>query len=266
MSPYQTLLSMKSCKIRKIVKMNPYFSIIIPSFNSESTLDIALRSIVKQTFKTFEIVMIDGQSTDATLDIAKRYQKEFSSIIIRSEEDKGIYDAMNKAIGVAKGEWLYFMGSDDSFFNCDVLKLIVDSEKLSNYDIVYGDVTSPRFNGIYDGPFSPDKIAFKNICHQSIFIKHTVFNKIGNFNLRYTFHADYDHNLRWFFNRRIKHSYLNIIIANYADGGFSSHNFDYKFDAIRPLKCLLLGFRSLKKKTIIKLLKQFFSKNKKTKT
>ena len=79
--------------------MIPFFTIIIPTYNSSSTLDIALSSIVNQTYKNFEVLIIDGISTDSTLDIARRYQKEFPNLIITSKRDEGIYDAINKAIG-----------------------------------------------------------------------------------------------------------------------------------------------------------------------
>ena len=105
------------------------FSIIIPTFNSEKTLDIALSSIVVQSYQNFEVLIIDGLSTDSTIDIAKKHQKVFPNIKIKSEKDNGIYDAMNKGIALAKGEWLYFMGSDDSLYNDDVLNQICKNSR-----------------------------------------------------------------------------------------------------------------------------------------
>jgi len=201
----------------------PLISIIIPTFNSGATLAIALESIVHQTFKNWELIIIDGGSADTTLVIAKEYQVIVPEAIkIHSEKDKGIYDAMNKAIDIAKGDWLYFMGSDDSLYETTTLEKISNLEALKNYEVVYGNVTSPRFNGVYAGEFTYSKLTNQNICHQAIFFNKAVFKKIGKFNLKYTAHADWDHNIRWFFSSKIKQIYSNLIIANYADGGFSS--------------------------------------------
>src|SRR5262249_23901323 len=92
------------------------------------------------------------------------------------------------------------------------------------------------------------KIRMHNICHQAILFKHTVFKKIGNFDLKFKTWADWDHNLRWFLSKKIEKRYVNIIFANYADGGFSSCNDDHIFGRERTLNFLInagtrLGFR-----------------------
>jgi hypothetical protein len=94
---------------------------------------------------------------------------------------------------------------------------------LNKYDVVYGNVTSPRFNGVYDGEFTYSKLAEQNICHQAIFLNKVVFKKIGKFNLRYKAHADWDHNIRWFFSSKVSKIFIDLIIASYADGGVSSN-------------------------------------------
>ncbi|MDU8885471.1 glycosyltransferase [Yeosuana sp. MJ-SS3] len=213
--------------------MTPFFSIIIPTYNAGSTLDMALASVVNQTYRNIEILIIDGISTDSTLDIARRYQKEFPNMIITSERDKGVYDAMNKGIKLASGEWIYFMGSDDALYDNCILKKISETYNVNSLDVIYGNITSPRFGGIYDGEFTPRKIILKNICHQAIFLNKKVFDEIGNFNLKYKYHADWDHNIRWFFTDKISHKYVDLVIANYADGGLSSQNEDLVFKKYR---------------------------------
>jgi glycosyltransferase involved in cell wall biosynthesis len=226
-------------------KAPPFFSIIMPTYNSEATLDAALLSIVNQTFKDFEVLIIDGLSTDKTLNIAKSYQKQTSLINIFSESDKGIYDAMNKGIKKAKGTWLYFMGSDDFLYHTNTLELMKNQQDLNSNLVVYGNVFSTRFNGVYDGIFTYSKLVHKNICHQSVFFKKEVFSKIGNFNLKYKSHADWDHNIRWFYNSKIPSVYINQIIANYADNGFSSMNYDEVFEKNKYFKLITLGFGHL---------------------
>src|ERR1700722_16529958 len=100
--------------------MSNLLSIIIPTYNSQNTILTALQSIVKQSFDDFEIIIVDGLSNDDTVTIVKNFQDDRIKII--SELDNGIYDAMNKGIDRAKGDWLYFLGSDDRLYNDTVLE------------------------------------------------------------------------------------------------------------------------------------------------
>jgi len=161
--------------------------------------------------------------------LRKVLKKKINNLKIISEKDDGIYDAMNKGVTKANGNWIYFMGSDDSFYTETVVEEISKFNESLNSDVIYGDVFSTRFDGVYDGKFTYDKIMNKNICHQAIFFKKDIFKKTGNFNLRYKAHADWDHNIKWFFNKKIKQKYIDVIIANYADGGFSSLHGDEVF-------------------------------------
>ena len=138
----------------------PFFSIIIPTYNSAQTLKVCLDSVLGQTYDNFEILIIDGNSKDKTLEIIENYSAlNISRFKWVSEKDKGIYDAMNKGIKLAKAEWLYFLGSDDKIFDIELLKQIVSNITNKNkVDVFYGNVTSPRFNGIYDGEFTNEKI------------------------------------------------------------------------------------------------------------
>src|SRR5689334_2190715 len=98
----------------------PTVSIIIPTYNSEVLLETALESILRQTYPYREIVIIDGGSTDRTVDVIKHYSRHVAYWV--SEKDAGIYDAMNKGVEAATGDWLYFMGSDDQLYEADTLE------------------------------------------------------------------------------------------------------------------------------------------------
>lgn len=224
--------------------MIPLLSIIIPTYNSSGTLGRTLDSILSQTWQDYDILIIDNKSTDNTIGIIKAYQEKTSKICVISEPDKGIYDAMNKAIKLAKGEWLYFIGSDDRLLDVNVLKNIFNSD-LGKTDVVYGNVISDRFDGRYDGEFSLEKLLTKNICHQSIFLNKRVFKKIGNFNIKYKTQADWDHNLRWFINPHIRKQYINIDVADYANGGASSQFPDLIFPAEMYSQVIKNGFFNL---------------------
>lgn len=207
--------------------MNPFLSIIIPTFNSEETLKECLDSILKQTFVNWEVWIIDGVSNDKTVEIANYYNDE--RIKILSEPDKGIYDAMNKGIRISTGKWLYFLGCDDTLYDNVVLQTILGDNDLNYYDIIYGNVYSVYHGGVYNGEWNIDKIGY-NICHQSIFYKRNVFKNLGKYNTRYLIAADHDLNIKWFFSNKLKSKFCNIIVANFAGNGISSTNEDYIFN------------------------------------
>ena len=218
-------------------------SVIIPTFNSEKTIENCLKSILTQTHKNFELIIVDGSSTDQTIQKIKMCVPNEIKIQQISEADKGIYDAMNKGITKATGNWIMFLGSDDKIYQDDVFEQFIRETKQNEQtDVFYGNVYSSRFNGLYDGPFTKEKLLNKNICHQAILFKRSVFNQIGNFDLKYKALSDWDHNLRWFFSKKITNKYMDIIVAEYADGGFSSLNTDLKFFADKPFQFLRLGY------------------------
>jgi glycosyltransferase involved in cell wall biosynthesis len=206
-----------------------FFSIIIPAFNAEKTISKSLDSIIAQTFKEIEVVCVDGGSTDNTLEIIKEYSQKNKFISFISEKDSGIYDAMNKGIRLAKGKWIYFFGSDDSFFNKTVLADIYDAAKKFNGSVIYGNVYSTVYGKKYDGEFDKQKILSGNIAHQAIFYNKKLFAKIGDYNLKYRILADWEYNLRWMNNSRIKRKYVDLTVANYAAGGKSDNVYDQPF-------------------------------------
>ena len=203
----------------------PLFSIIIPTYNSESSLKITLDSILEQTFGDFEIVILDGNSKDTTVLIAESYHD--SRIKISSEPDKGVYDAMNKGIQQAKGEWLYFLGSDDYLFSNTVLEEVSRQLQTTTNQVVYGNVLIQGNTGwaidgqVYAGEFSFQKLLKSNICHQSIFYNTSFIKKHQlQYDLKYPISADWDFNIAC----RIltKFTYLPIVIAVFNAGGVSS--------------------------------------------
>ena len=214
------------------------FSILTPTLNSAESLERTINSVLQQNYDNWEHIIIDGGSTDGTIEIIKKYPH----LKWISEPDRGIYDAMNKGITLANGDWIYFLGSDD-LLKPGILKKIGASEN-SNVDVIYGNVWSTRFGGKYDGPFDFRKIYVKNICHQAIFLNKRVFKIIGAFNLKYKSHADYDHNIKWFLNKKIKHKYIDLVIAEYADGGFSSLNPDMVFAKEKRFKFIKYGWNT----------------------
>jgi glycosyltransferase involved in cell wall biosynthesis len=228
----------------------PVFSIIIPAYNSELTLKQCLDSILYQSFKDFEILIMDGLSTDNTIKIAANYND--SRIKIHSEKDSGIYDAMNKGITISTGKWLYFLGSNDYLYDETVLQVVHDRIENKEIDVIYGNVLTPAYDGKFDGEFDYAKIFIQNICHQSIFFTRKLFDKTGLYNLKYKILADYDHNLKWFLNKKTKIEYIDQVIAYYNDEGCSTtSNQNDLFTIDRGYNYILYGFRSVPKRYLL---------------
>jgi glycosyltransferase involved in cell wall biosynthesis len=211
-----------------VVPINPFFSIIIPTYNSDKTLGRCLDSILEQRFSNFEIIVVDGLSCDRTIEIAKKDNDP--RIKVFSEKDQGVYDAMNKGIDLAQGDWLLFLGSDDQLFDDLVLKDAHTCLIKTNAELVYGNIQMFGDNSlgndgdIYDGEFSLCKLFSKNICHQSIFYSKKVFSKIGYYDTSYPVLADWDLNLRCFAASAVQ--YHNKIITLFSAGGLSGRTGD----------------------------------------
>lgn len=202
--------------------MNPMFSIITVVYNGENSIEKTIQSVLSQDKTLFEYIIIDGISTDNTLKIISQYLNELQLI---SEKDNGIYDAMNKGIRLAKGEWILFMNSGDVFYNDKVLQTITAHIKKED-DIIYGD-TINIINGKEYYIKAKDLEFLKNrgmpFCHQSVFVrKNILINK--TFNLNYKVLADYDlFKSLYEMNYHFKYISKPISIYNY-EGGFSYHN------------------------------------------
>lgn len=198
----------------------PLFSIIVPTFNVADTLPACLDSLARQSCTDFELVVVDGGSTDRTLEIAKGYSARLQGrLIIHSGPDQGPYDAMNHGVELASGAWLSFLGADDTFYADDTLTRVatfIGEHEPS--DIVYGDVMLRSKSSRYAGAFDLDRLLFEqNICHQAVFYRCELFAGIGPYNLRYRVWADWDFNIRCFSNPAVVARYMDMIIANYND-------------------------------------------------
>ena len=207
----------------------PKISIITPTLNAGKTLEACILSVVNQTYLNKEYLIIDGLSTDGTLGIVKKYADIYPYIKWISEKDEGIFEAMNKGIDLSSGEWIYFLGADDSFYYDSVLDDIFNQEDIPDFDIIYGNVQWGSAAREYDGPFTKLDLLRKNICHQAIFTRKSVFDKIGKFDTNYKIVADWVFNMKWFNMKYIRHRYINKIIARYGGEGNSSNNDDSYF-------------------------------------
>lgn len=205
--------------------MQSIFSIIIPTYNSEATLALALDSIIHQTFTNFEILILDGLSKDNTVALASSYKD--ARIKIFCEADKGVYDAMNKGMKLAQGEWIYFIGSDDFLYDYEVLNCIAKELESIKEDVLYGNVLIKGDSGwakdgqIFKGKFTFQKLLRGNICHQSMFYRRSFIDKNKlEYNLRYPVSADWDFNISA--HLLTKFHFMDRIIAVFNAGGIST--------------------------------------------
>ncbi|OBF52863.1 glycosyltransferase [Mycobacterium sp. 852002-50816_SCH5313054-b] len=213
------------------------FSIIVPTFNVATTLRACLDSIAGQTYNDYELVLVDGASTDGTPDIASSYAASLDArLVIHSGPDQGPYDAMNHGVELASGAWLLFLGADDSLYAADTLARVaafIGEHEPS--DLVYGDVMLRSTSSRYSGVFDLDRLLFEeNICHQAIFYRRELFAGIGPYNLRYPLWADWDFNIRCFSNPALTIRYMDIVVADYNDMSGLSKREDAEFKKVLP--------------------------------
>ena len=227
---------------------SPLLTIIIATFNGSRTLQRTLDSILIQDWQEWEVVLVDGASSDNTVEIIEENARKDNRIRYVSEKDKGVYDAMNKGIGLARGQWIYFLGCDDWLLDRQVLQAVFNEPDISGYDLVYGNVTSTSYNGLYDGAFTFEKLLSRNISHQAIFYKKTLFDRIGDYNLRYRAHADWDLNIRCFLDSSIRVKYLEVAVAGFgADGISSQHDIPFLREVLIPEKLRMLAKDGLRR-------------------
>jgi len=201
-------------------------SIITIAYNSAETIEDTITSVVNQNYDNIEYIIVDGGSEDGTIEIIKKYQDKIARFV--SEPDKGIYDAMNKGVKMATGELVGILNSDDIYANSQVISDIVST--IGNQDSVYADlvyvqrddtdkVTRKWISGTYeDGQFLKGWMP----PHPTFFLKKTVYDQYGIYNLELRSAADYELMLRMLHKHKITTSYLNKIITKMRVGGQSN--------------------------------------------
>lgn len=205
---------------------SPLISIITATFNSEKTLKDTIKSLLNQTFLDFEYIIIDGKSTDKTLSIIKSFENRFKEKGIQftwiSEQDTGIYNAFNKGVKIANGNWISFLGSDDYYFE-NALELYTNQIKsLKSYkDLVHSNVN------LGNRKIINDKWTWRSfrrkmvLAHAGAFHNKLFFEKYGLFNESYKIAGDYEILLRA--RENLKTHWFNALTVFMSDGGASNH-------------------------------------------
>lgn len=196
-------------------------SIVTVSYNCRKTIEQTLLSVLGQSYSNIEYIVIDGNSTDGTTEILKRYEDRLA--VYLSEDDKGIYDAMNKGISYATGDIIGILNSDD-WYDKDTVKKVVQCFEESGSDVVYGEMMVVYPHGYMHKwkTLSLEAIKYTmNMPHPTVFIKRVLYSKYGLFNCRYKVAADYELLLR-LYNYGVTFSYIPSVLAFFRTGGVSS--------------------------------------------
>ncbi|MFA6630024.1 MAG: glycosyltransferase family 2 protein [Sulfuricurvum sp.] len=218
-----SILKNGGCRLKGHLKSSrqdkPLFSVVTVVFNGENTLERTILSVIDQNYDNIEYIIVDGNSKDHTLDIIKQYNDQIDYWI--SEPDTGIYNAMNKAIGLCTGDYIGFLNADD-WYEPDTFGYIVENLK-NDVDYFFGDLDVVDEEGILKSHFTVNLDNYKHhmpIPHPALFVKKNILAKL-KFDESYRIAADYDFVIK-LINQGFTYLYLKKKITNFCLGGIST--------------------------------------------
>jgi glycosyltransferase involved in cell wall biosynthesis len=203
-------------------------SIITVVWNNKETIKDAIDSVLNQTYKDIEYIIIDGASTDGTIDIVKSYGDKITKFV--SEPDKGLYDAMNKGIALATGDVIGILNSDDFYIDKFVIEKVIKEFEDKKVDSVFADLVFVKPENLdktvryYDSSkFNPSKFAYGWMpAHPTFFVKREIYEKYGVFRTDLKIAADFDILARFLYTHKISYSYMQDILVKMRVGGVST--------------------------------------------
>ncbi|MCM1138861.1 MAG: glycosyltransferase [Muribaculaceae bacterium] len=225
--------------------MNPLFSIITVTYNAEKTITPTLKSVKEQSFNFYEHIIIDGASTDNTVNLAQ--QSGIDNLILVSEKDNGLYDAMNKGLGLATGDYVIFLNAGDTFHTHDTLKIIANTILENDYPgIVYGQTQLVNNNRERIGNrhlSAPAVLTLDNfkdgmvVCHQAFIVLRKLTD---NYDTRYRFSADFEWCIRCL-QRSHRNYYIDRTLIDYLSEGLSTQNMKLSLWERFKIMCFYFG-------------------------
>lgn len=203
-------------------------TIITVSYNSATTIADTLKSISNQSYPHIEYIVVDGSSTDHTLDVIRLYGERITHLI--SEPDAGIYDAMNKGVVLATGDIIGILNADDVYADADILAIVAEHFECDELDALLGDVAffRPEAPGKlirrYDsGRFSPKRIAWGWMpAHPALFLRRSIYEDVGLFRTDYRIAGDFEFIARAFGSGKLRHRHVPKILVKMRLGGIST--------------------------------------------
>lgn len=210
--------------------MTPSISIITVSFNSESTITDTLRSVSEQTYPSIEHIVVDGGSRDETVALINQHGSRVAALV--SEPDQGIYDAMNKGLRLASGDFVGFLNADDIFANSEVVADIAAVASADQVAAVYGDLVyvarglpKRMVRHWHSGHFHRSRLRFGWMPpHPTLYMRLDVQREVGEFDLGFRISADYDFMLRFLARPSIRVEYLPKVLVRMKTGGNSNRS------------------------------------------
>jgi len=208
--------------------MNPLFSIITVAYNAQQTIPATLKSVTEQTCNLYEYIVIDGASSDSTVELVNN--SGIKNLKLISEPDNGIYDAMNKGLGIASGDYVIFLNAGDSFHSSGTLQIIADVIMDNDYPgIVYGQTQLVDMDRKRVGDrhlTAPEVLTLESfregmvVCHQAFIVLRKL---VDNYDTRYKFSADYEWCIRCL-QRSHRNRYIDRILIDYLSEGVTTAN------------------------------------------
>lgn len=233
-----------------LTKINPKFSIITVTYNAGKYIEETILSVITQTYHNIEYIIVDGKSTDNTMDIVNRYRDRITTII--SEPDKGLYDAMNKGIDLATGDYLCFLNAGDSLHEDDTLFNMVHSihgRHQTLPDILYGETDIVDEEGHFISKRrhkAPQQLNWKSfrqgmmVCHQAFFANRRIVEK---YDLQYRFSSDFDWCIRLMKKADNIHN-TNLTVIDYRNEGMTTRNHKASLKERFRIMCKYYGYVS----------------------
>jgi glycosyltransferase len=205
-------------------------SVVTAVYNGCETIADSLESTLAQSYPDVEIVLVDGGSTDGTVDLLERYRSRVDTIV--SERDAGIYDALNKGIRLSTGDVIGFLHADDVFGSNDALAHVAAAFEDPSVEAVYGDLVYVRRGDLDSivrewiaGPFRREDLKRGWMPpHPTFYVRKSVYERLGNFDVRYRISADYDSIVRFLFVAGIKAAYVPTTLVRMRVGGISNRS------------------------------------------
>jgi glycosyltransferase involved in cell wall biosynthesis len=203
-------------------------SVITVCYNSASTLERALQSVADQDWSNIEHIVIDGGSTDCSIDILEGFRSQLAYMV--SEPDHGIYDAMNKGLAQANGEIICFLNADDQYASANVLSLVASQMRDHNLDALMGDVgfyregdSSRMVRRYRSDRFHPGRLAWGWMpAHPALFLRREVVERVGGFRTDYRIAGDFEFIVRAFHGREVRYRHLPEVLVRMQTGGAST--------------------------------------------
>jgi glycosyltransferase involved in cell wall biosynthesis len=209
----------------------PKISVITVCYNSEKTIQDTLHSVATQDYSNLEYLILDGQSSDSTMNIVQSALPSLpQNTAVSSEKDKGLYDAMNKGIAKASGEIIGFLNSDDVFAGPSSIRQIAEIFEKTKADIVYGNIVYTKQYDLSSitrswRPGNPPPSGMKfgwHPPHPAFYVKRDLLNRLGGFNLNYRIAADYEMMVRLIAKHQLRLAWCDHTIVRMREGGVSN--------------------------------------------